>query len=188
MEVTDRKPFFKGPRVTEKVRRRRKRETRTKRLAANKQQVRDRDRKVTRRGCRFPQCGCYRRRMLLEVSHLRHQGMGGNPKEDRNAPELMINVCGWRHREGRIAVDQGTLECRPLTDAGTNGPVSWWVRVDELLNVNAIDWVSIADLMNPELGAVDGWLELAREVKPGTLETLSPLQQEILEVLARMDV
>jgi hypothetical protein len=176
MEVTDRKPFFKGPRVTEKVRRRRKRETRDKRERANKQEARTRDRKVTRRGCRFPMCGCYRQRLFVEVSHLRHKGIGGNPKEDRSLPELLISVCNARHKENRISIDKGTLECRPITDGGTNGPVGWWVSVE--------------DLMNPNFempGSVDGWFELAREVKPGTLEPLSFVQQEILEFLARME-
>lgn len=176
MEVSERKPFFKGPRVTEKVRRRRKRESRDKRTRDNKLLVRIRDRKVTRRGCRFPLCGCWRERLFLEVSHLKHQGMGGNPKEDRNLPELLIYVCNWRHREGRIAVDRGTLECRPITDGGTNGPVSWWFYVAALYG---------ADL--GIVGTVDGWLELAREVSPGVLEPLSVAQRETIELLARME-
>jgi hypothetical protein len=169
---------FKPPRVTEKVRRRRKREARTKRLRDNKQEVRDRERKITRRGCRFPRCGCYRYKpginWTIEVSHLRHQGMGGNPKEDRNVPELLVAICGHRHKDGRVSIDGGELECRRLTDAGTNGPVSWWMDGASPL------------IAHGEFPLVDGWFELARESKPGVLEELTPLQYAVLETLAEM--
>lgn len=179
MDAVDRKPFFKGPRVTEKERRRRKREARDKRERDHKGEARERDRKVTKRGCRFALCGCSRFKAgvnrAIEISHLRHKSMGGNPKEDRSVPQLLIAVCGQRHKDGRIAIDKGTLECRPLTDAGTDGPVAWW-----------LDGASVV-INYGEFPLVDGWFELAREKSPGVLEPLTPLQQEALEFLARME-
>lgn len=166
---------FKGPRVTEKQRRAAKRAKRTGRLRDNKKEVRGRDDRL-RRGCAFPMCGCRRKRLLLEVSHLVHQGMGGNPKEDRNVPELLIQVCNHRHRVGRIAVDNKTLQCRPLTAAGTNGPVSWWVYFEDLLC-----------RVRPPRVLVDGWFEVAREISPGVFDGFNIEQWEALTLLSTME-
>jgi hypothetical protein len=182
----ERKPFFKGPRVTEKERRRRKRETRDRRERGHKATARERDRKVTRRGCRFPKCGCHRYRpntaRALEVSHLTHKGMGGNPKEDRSLPHLLITLCGERHKESKFSIDKGTLECRPLTDDGTEGPVSWWVRVDDLPAV-LVEPLAKRDLTPPV-----EWLEIACEERPGVIKPTNEIQSEILDWLAWMGV
>lgn len=179
MEV-EHKTNFKPPRVSTKVRRRRKREARDRVERDNKGAVRARDNKH-RRGCSVPLCGCRKFHLALHVAHLQHKSMGGNPKQDRSTPEKMIQTCSARHREHRIAIDQGTLQCRPLTDGGTDGPVAWWVSVDDLMNANVE--LSYRDGYN----VVDGWLELAREVRPGVFEPFTPEQREILEFLGEME-
>lgn len=175
----ERKSFFKGPRITEKVRRRQKRVSRDAREKQNKDVVRGRDNKA-RGGCSFPLCGCRKRGYVKHVAHLYHKSMGGNPKEDRSLPELMIQTCGPRHREHQFSIDQGNLQCRPLTELGTNGAVAWWARADELMKV----FFAQVDLVGPFEG---DWFELAREVTIGVWAPLSPQQREILELLADME-
>lgn len=86
----------------------------------NKDEVRDRD-----RVCRFPLCPCHRFGLFLEVSHREHKGMGGDPTGERSAPELMVLVCNWRHKESRYSIDKKTVRWVPLTDAGAKGPIAW---------------------------------------------------------------
>lgn len=178
MDAVNRKPFFKPPRQSEKIRRRQKRVTREAGEKQNKDVVRSRDNRL-RRGCSMPLCGCKKFRLAKHVAHLAHKGMGGNPKEDRSLPELMIQVCVARHREHKIAIDKGTLQCRPLTDAGTDGPVAWWVSIEDLMNPN-VDFDAFG-------ADSDGWIELARETMPGHFEVFTDQQREILEFLADME-
>ena len=175
MEV-EHKTNFKPPRQSEKIRRRQKRVTRDAGEKQNKDVVRSRDNKH-RGGCSMPLCGCRKFRLAKHVAHLEHKGMGGNPKEDRSLPELMIQVCSARHREHRIAIDRGTLQCRPRTTAGTNGPVEWWVSYEDLANPN----------VEEPKGTVDGWWMLAREITPGVFEPFTNEQREALEFLADME-
>jgi hypothetical protein len=133
----------------------------------HKAEVRRRDKR-----CRFPLCGCRKLALSLEVSHRRHKGMGGNPGGDRSLPDGLIYLCRARHQELKIAIDRGTLEWRPLTTDGANGPVSWHVDAEALH-------------LSPAL-AVDGWIEVAREIRNGVCEPLSPFQRSILLMLAEM--
>ncbi len=131
-----------------------------------KAKVRTRDKK-----CRFPLCGCKKIKLALEVSHcLRHKGMGGNPKGDRSMADQMIYVCNARHRANRYAIDRGTLEVRPLTDRGTEGPVEWWIcfQPDDPL-------------------AESIWALLAREKAIGQHEPMNGWQSAQLRILAEME-
>ena len=76
--------------------------------------------------CRFPACDCGHG--SLESSHLRHQGMGGNPTEDRNTTDGLMTLCPWRHRLNALSVDRKTLRYVPLTIDGCDGPVAWEVQ------------------------------------------------------------
>lgn len=153
-------------------RRARKKRARLRDAAERKQKqvCRDRD-----GGCRFPLCGC-RQYGVAEVAHLKHKGMGGNPAGDRSVPELMICLCGWRHREGQISMHRETLTWEPLTDQGANGPVRWLVRGRTLF----VPFVETGMLPSE-------WWELARETAPGTLAPLNDGQRTALNYLARMD-
>lgn len=144
----------KGP----TARRRRARAGRLKRAEnANKQEVRDRD-----RVCRFPLCPCSRFGLFLEVSHSQHKGMGGDPTGERSAPELMILICNWRHKESHISIDKKSIRWVPLTAAGSNGPVEWQAKAD----------------------GVEEWTVLARESEPGRLLPLDPWQRALLEAMS----
>lgn len=127
-----------------------------------KKAVRQRDRHV----CRFPLCGCRRLKLGLEVSHDNHKGMGGNPSGDRSTTEQMVLLCTHRHQFGAVSRHAGTLRAEPLTSAGYDGPVAWEVHVE--------DW--------------GGWVEVARERKPGDLEPLTRLQLGLLQNLASMEL
>lgn len=138
---------------------------------ANKAEVRRRD-----KYCRFPLCGCRKFGIRVdgrqEVSHNRHKGMGGNPKGERSAPELMIYACHWRHQEARISIHRGTLRWLPVDeDAGSNGPVVWEVDAEAL-----------------RLNGLSGWLELAREVDVQRWQPFTEWQASILKQLSAMSI
>jgi hypothetical protein len=165
----ERKP--KGP--TARARAKKARAARTLETR-NKQKVRDRD-----GVCRFPECNCGRERIMLHVSHTEHKGMGGNPTGSRSVPSKMLLLCAWRHREGRIAIDQGTLRWEATTPAGAAGPIDWYASIDELHRLGLI----------PEAVTTgrDEWLCLARGVSLHTYE-IDDEQRPILEHLAEMNV
>lgn len=130
---------------------------------ANKETVRERD-----GTCRFPLCPCTRFNLFLEVSHKNHKGMGGDPTGERSAPELMVYICNWRHKEDRFSIDKRGLRWEPLTDAGAAGPIAWWIDLGRF----------------PYATFTPGtWVELAREVRPRVLAPLSPQQIELIEYL-----
>ena len=104
--------------------------------------------------CRFIGCGC-RKFFDLEVAHLMHRGAGGNPSADRSDPGLMILLCKVRHRTGRFALDNGTIEIRPLTADGTRGAVSFWIDKRRFT-------MSLAQMGTGE----PEWVEVAREAWP----------------------
>ncbi len=168
---------FKAPRVNAKVTRTLKRKVRDNTENQNKAEVRRRDNKACRGGCRFPLCGCRKFNLAKHVCHLEHKGMGGNPLEDRSAPEKMIQACIARHREHVFSLDKGTVQCRPRTRAGTDGPVEWWLDVETLRDYNLSPFTSKAE-----------WWLVARESAPGVLEPLSAAQLEVLEALAGMQL
>lgn len=82
--------------------------------ANEKVKVRERD----GQRCRWP--GCDAPGYSLEVAHLRHKGMGGNPARDRSTRDQMITLC-IRHHRGPISFDSGHLQIRPVTELGTDG-------------------------------------------------------------------
>lgn len=84
------------------------------------------------KGCRFPLCGCRKLGLRVEVAHLTHRGMGGNPKGDRTQPDNVISLCAHRHQHGEISLHKGTLDIRPLTPDGTRGPVMFLVDAETL--------------------------------------------------------
>lgn len=143
--------------------------------AAEKAIVRARDQR-----CRFPLCGCERLGLPLHVSHAVHKGMGGDPTGDRSVSSLMVLVCAARHRENKIALDKGTLRWEPVTDAGANGPICWWVDVLAMgLQAGAANGVTS-----------DGgwWFLLAEEysAQGGLFVALDENQRDALGVLAQM--
>jgi hypothetical protein len=122
--------------------------------------------------CRFPLCGCGRLQLPVESSHWRqHKGMGGDCLGVRSGVEDLITICSHRHREGRIAIDKGTLRVLALTPAGANGPVEWWMDVKAYAGEPGQQWVRIA-----------------KEERPGALEVLTLEASLVLQGLARMDV
>lgn len=142
----------------------------------NKGRVRRRD-----RFCRFPLCGCRKLGLKLdarqEVSHQKHKGMGGDPTGDRSLPELMLYLCKHRHQDGAVSIHKGTLRARPLTAAGTNGPIAWDVDSETLFPGLYRNIVKEAR-----------WFEAARETKVQQLEPLSAKQQIVLERLGEMEL
>lgn len=168
-------PNFKKPRVSAKVTRGIKRKVRDNTENQHKTEVRRRDNKACRGGCRFPLCGCRKFNLAKHVAHLEHKGMGGNPLEDRSVPEKMIQVCIARHREHLFSIDKGTVQCRPRTNAGTNGPVEWWLDVETLRDYDLSPFASKAE-----------WWLVARESAVGVLEPLSAAQRDVLLQLAEM--
>lgn len=109
--------------------------------------------------CRFVQCDCRRYNLFLEVSHLTHKGMGGDPTGERSQPDVMLLVCNWRHKESKYSIDKKRLRWQPLTAMGSRGPIAW------------------------EIFADGGWLELARESAPFKWLALAPGQELLLAML-----
>lgn len=172
-------PQFKERR-SGKVVRGLRREKRTTRENKKKTDVRKRD-----KYCRFPLCGCKRFGLAMHVSHLKHKGAGGNPKEDRSEPELMVYVCSARHRENRFAIDQKTIRWRALTKDGANGPIAWDIKVADLRRLNpdscALMLMAVRELHRAE------WFELARETAIHVYEPQTPAQTVILAWLRGME-
>jgi hypothetical protein len=135
--------------------------------------VRRRDRR-----CRFPFCGCQRLGLRLEVAHADHKGMGGNPEGDRSTPDRMILLCTHRHQDGAVSLHKGTLWAKPLTPAGYDGPVAWYVDADTLFAG-----------MYRYVAKAARWAEVGRERAVGVLEEglLTPQQRRILEKLGEME-
>ena len=102
--------------------------------------------------------------------------MGGNPAGDRTIPELMILLCYWRHQHGRIAVDKGGIRWAALTADGANGPIRWYIDTEAL-------WDELRPVVDQR-----GWIELARESRPGHLEPLNPWQTRVLRELGKMEL
>lgn len=124
------------------------------------------------RGCRFPLCGCKKLGLRVEVAHLRHRGMGGNPKGDRTQPDNVISLCTHRHQHGAVSLHKGTLRIEPLTDAGTRGPVAFYI-----------------DRQYAYTEGPDGWFCVAHETSPGMLAIpLTSMQLNTLGILAEMDL
>lgn len=133
--------------------------------------------------CRFPLCRCRELSIMQHVSHQVHKGMGGNPKEDRSIPSLMIMLCAHRHREAAISIDNKTLRWRGRTTAGARGPVTWQIKHEALVDHGLI--VEPGERSEP-IPVVDGWVEVAVEIAPHTCHPLDEWQRAILDRLAGM--
>lgn len=157
-------PNFKGERTPARVLRRRKGDRLKRQERANKEEVRERE----GHRCRFPLCTCHRFNLFLEVSHREHKGMGSDPTGERSVPALMLLICNVRHKESPLSIDKKTIRWEPLTAAGANGPIAWF------LDIGAFSGGTIAR---------GTWAELARESAPGRLEPLSENNRAILERL-----
>lgn len=74
-------------------------------------------------GCRFPRCFCKKRNLVPQACHLRHRGMGGNPKRDRTTTTELLTLCGPRHGEWAL----GEFVVVPQdTRLGFDGLVDWY--------------------------------------------------------------
>ncbi len=73
--------------------------------------------------CRFPRCP-FTKHLVLDPAHLRHRGMGGNPKGDRTTRDSVITLCRRHHDQ----FDRGDLEIEVLTPRGTDGPCMFSLR------------------------------------------------------------
>jgi hypothetical protein len=164
------KPHFKEP-VSSKVQRFIKRTERDGKEQIEKRKVRNRD-----KFCRFPLCGCGKMKLRTEVSHSTHKGMGGNPAGDRSQAELMVLVCGARHKDNTIAIDRGTLRWRALTARGSNGPIAWDVDIPPYLD--------LAECLPSTRKS--HWFEVARESAPHVWHCFNSEQQRILKQLSEM--
>jgi hypothetical protein len=160
------KPHFKEP-VSSKVQRFIKRTERDSKEQAEKRKVRSRD-----KYCRFQMCGCGKMKLRTEVSHSTHKGMGGNPAGDRSKADLMVLVCGARHKDNTIAIDRGTLRWRALTARGSHGPIAWDVDLPGTLD----------DMREGK----KRWFEVARESAPHQWHPFSSEQLRILKQLSEM--
>ena len=74
------------------------------------------------RTCRYPHCEHMAKKPRLEVAHVRHRGMGGNPTGDRTTAAELITYCFIHHDE----YDHGTMYHEPLTPRGTRGPCAFY--------------------------------------------------------------
>jgi hypothetical protein len=157
---------FKQP-VVLKVERAKKTTKRAGRERKQKDVVRDRD-----VYCRFPLCGCRKHKLPLESAHLKHKGMGGNPKENLSEPEKLITLCRPRHRTLPISMHGAGLRVRPLTKEGTAGPC-------------AFD-VDMVRMMSTVKGARPRWFEIGRETARHSFEPFTPEQATLLKRLAAM--
>lgn len=158
-------PNWKPSRTARKIK---ERQTKLDRKATERKimnEVRKRD-----RVCRFPMCGCKKLGLNLEVAHLRHRGMGGNPLGDRTNTAEMILLCSHRHQFGGVSLHRGTLRIVPLTEDGCDGPVRFEVDGD-------------ASGFHPSApGGESTWVVLGAEAMVST-----PMQLRRMSLLAKME-
>ncbi len=159
-------PNWKPSRTARKLAERKTKLERRQKETTAKAAVRRRD----QYRCRFPRCGCRTIGLRLEVGHLRHKGIGGNPLGDRSTPDGMILLCGHRHQHGAVSLHKGTLEPRALTSDGMNGPVAWFVDASALWSEHA----------------GEGWILVAVEERVQKVAALTLQQELALERLAEM--
>jgi hypothetical protein len=144
--------------------------------------------------CRFPMCGCGRLKLRLESSHQEHKGMGGDPSMLRSETSNLITLCVHRHQDGAISRSKGTLEARPLSDAGCDGLVAWWVDLEwarDTLDVFGGDEFApfvrrLAKLSDYSDATGETKVRLATEIGIGRTEVDVPWQAFLLSTLAEM--
>lgn len=105
---------------------------------SEKDKVRRRD-----RVCRWPHCAnCRRFQPRLEVAHRIAKGIGGDHGTRSTADQMVL--LDYLTHQGSDGLEQHGRKIEALTDAGTNGPCSFW----------------LAD-------GVGGWVLIAEEVSIG---------------------
>jgi hypothetical protein len=75
--------------------------------------------------CRVPRCRY--KDIPVDCCHLHHRGIGGNPHEDRTISALLFAACRVHHGQ----LDAGDLKVEPLTPAGMDNVVAWYLRDQE---------------------------------------------------------
>lgn len=75
--------------------------------------------------CRWPSCTYRALKLPIEVAHLTHKGMGGDPRQLRTTRDQLITLC-QPHHQGGHSLHSGDLEIQPLTEAGTDGPCAFY--------------------------------------------------------------
>lgn len=109
----------------------------------------------------------------LEVAHLDHKGMGGNPTGSTSRTENLVTLCRHRHQDGTVSLHKGTLRVVPVDPLlGCDGPVRWLVDA------------------GAAFGAVfteRRWVMLAEEVSVGVWSTPSPEQGRLMVELGRLE-
>lgn len=176
---------FKKPRILDKVRRHIQRRKTVSAEQSVMQAVRRED-----KYCRFPECGCGRLKLTLDVAHAGEQGhrkMGGNSSLSATVPENLILLCRPRHRAHQFAVDKHTLRVEPLTAKGLRGPVRWLIDVSVIEGSGATEtqWLDFAVLYR-HVEDKHWWL-LATETAPHRFEPFTDAQAAILKYLATME-
>ena len=130
--------------------------------------------------CRFPRCRCTRQRIAVEVAHVEHKQMGGDPAMIRSEVGNLICLCPARHRESRVSLHAGTVRLEFLTDLGTRGAVRWWV------DITAIDRGIASRQSGDERWFPVGEDEVTSE-KPRRLHPPTAIQGALLEQIAEME-
>lgn len=71
------------------------------------------------RKCRVPRCTTG---LKVDPCHLKHRGMGGNPKGDRTTRATVISLCRLDHGY----YDAGRLDIEPQTGQQFDGPCAYY--------------------------------------------------------------
>lgn len=79
-------------------------------------------------GCRYPRCGCKKKNLTPQACHLRHRGMGGNPKRDRTTTKELLTLCGPKH--GDWELDKFSVVPQD-TALGFDGCCDWYATDPE---------------------------------------------------------
>lgn len=76
--------------------------------------------------CRWPRCEFMRHKPTVDVCHLTHRGMGGNPAGDRTQRHLLVTLCRPHHG---MFDDTCEIDIEPMDSArGADGPLCFYKR------------------------------------------------------------
>ncbi len=116
--------FPKPPRGTALLERRERRSVRQKLEQAEMRAAKQRDRGK----CRWPSCPYAKRDIPIDAAHIiRHRGMGGDGSGERTTRQGIAALCRLHHG----LFDAAELDIQPMTDAGADGPLAFYVRHKE---------------------------------------------------------